>query len=298
MSPAPTADLVTYLNGLRSGKYSFDWNLNGHQAASQLGFENRFSANYGQMAEQAQLRLSQNGSVNVQEMIAYLNGIVGEEEAIDALSAKRERHFSSIAYLRALQEGQCNFPYVLKDTPDARTVLAEVRRAYPALNLERASATFSEVYNEAIDASRRRIEQTGSVSIFRSIEDLRHAILEGQEPAPTTLVSQSSDGWYALSVAPAGTYGWSNEHSTQAEAQEEALRNCVSATTDPRTCKTVVVEKGSCVAVAQCNVSGQQTIWFALADHIKDALDGSFRQAAAAGISEQSCKTLTSWCPQ
>jgi hypothetical protein len=297
LSPTPTTELITYLDGLQAGKYLLNWNIDNHQAAAQLGFGNRFAEIYGQLAEEAQLRLKQNGSLTIQEMTGYLNAVVAEEKSIDDLGLKRDEHLSSIVYLRALQEGECSFPAAIGRAPDPTALLGELRRVYPEFHLEARNATFTAVYNQAVDASHKRITQMGGVSIFRNIEDLRHAIL-GEQELPPTIVAQTGSGWFAISVAPAGTFGWSYEHSGKDEAEEEALRNCTSVTADPRTCRTVVVAKGTCVAVAQCNVSGQKSIWIELNEHIKDAIDGSFHQAVLAGVPEVNCKALTNWCPQ
>ncbi len=199
LSVKPTTELITYLDGLRSGKYAFDWSLNGHQAAAQLGFGNRFSAVYSEMAEEARLLLRQHGTVTVRDATGYLSGIVGEEQTIDAMSSRREQHFSAIVYLRALEEGECSFPYVLKDTPDADGVLSDLREAYPALGLERNSTTFSEIYNQTIAAARQRISETGSVSVFRNIEDWRRAILGYVGP----VVPIAADPETAVSSGPA-----------------------------------------------------------------------------------------------
>lgn len=111
LSAGPTSELSTYLDGLKSGKYTLVWNLNGFQAASQLHFAKRFSAAYSELVEEGQLQMRQKGIVNIQEMIEYLSKIVTEEQTVDALSLRRDQHFSSIVYLRALQAGECAFPY-------------------------------------------------------------------------------------------------------------------------------------------------------------------------------------------
>ena len=176
LSSRPTAELVRYLEGLKSGKYAIVWDLNGFQAASQLHFAKRFSAAYGELVEEGTLRMEQKGTVNIQEMIDYLSRIVADEETVDELTLRREQHFPSIVYLRALQVGDCSFPYVLKDTPTANAVLSQVRQAYPDLNLESSITVFARAYEQAVASARERIKQYGSVSIYRAIEDLRGAI--------------------------------------------------------------------------------------------------------------------------
>jgi len=36
-----------------------------------------------------------------------------------------------VVYLRALQEGECLFPYVLRDTPTAKAMMNHLALAYP-----------------------------------------------------------------------------------------------------------------------------------------------------------------------
>lgn len=176
LSPRPTAELIQYLDGLKSGRYAFDWTMNGFQAASQLGFGKRFTATYGQMAEEAQFRIRRNGVVNINEMIGYLSAIIAEEQLVDVLTLRREQHFSSIVYLRALQIGECSFPYVFRDTPMAQELLSQIRRTYPELNLEQTNSVFANIYDQTIESARSRAKQEGSVSIYRDMEDWRRAI--------------------------------------------------------------------------------------------------------------------------
>jgi hypothetical protein len=177
LSSKPTGELVAYLDGLRSGHYAFNFGITGQQAASQLGFGKRFTAAYGQLVEEALLRMSRNGVVNIQDTLDYLTGIVAEEKRIDALTTQRETHFSSIVYLRALQVGECSFPYVFNDLPTAQALLGQVRLAYPELNLEEYSTFFADVFNRTVSSAQQRAAQAGSVSIFRNMEEWRHATL-------------------------------------------------------------------------------------------------------------------------
>jgi hypothetical protein len=139
LSAKPTQELVSYLEGLRSGKYGFSLRLNGWEAASRLGFGKRFSANYGQMLEEARLRIKQKGKVHIDELIEYLGEIVGQETNVDRLTPLRGPQFSAIVYSRTLQIGECSFPSVVQDIPTEAGMLAELQRGYPALNLNDAA---------------------------------------------------------------------------------------------------------------------------------------------------------------
>ena len=122
LSSAATRELVKYLEGLKKGSYAFNWTISSHDAAKQLGFGPRFAATYGQAAEEVQARLASNGRVNIAELIDYFNRILREEQSVDRLVGDKA-HFPVVVYLRALQEGECSFPYVLRDTPTTDGVI-------------------------------------------------------------------------------------------------------------------------------------------------------------------------------
>lgn len=117
-----------------------------------------------------------------------------------------------------------------------------------------------------------------------------------QDDAPQATESKAS--WYAFSVSPEGTYGWSKEYATQDTAEEEAFRNCASVSKVAQKCNTVDVPSGSCVAVVQCTVATEATVWTAVDRHLRTALNRAFLEATTSGITESNCKSLSNWCPQ
>jgi hypothetical protein len=166
------------LAGLKTGKVSFAWTINWHEAAIQLGLNNRFATAYGQVEEEAKVRIALRGIITIGEIVDYISTIISEEKAIDALTSQRERHFEAIVYLRAMQSWECAFPSVFQDTPTAQAVLDQLNHAYPDLKLERSNTVFAEVYDKTVKRARDRVAQAGSVSIFRIIEDWRDEILK------------------------------------------------------------------------------------------------------------------------
>jgi hypothetical protein len=131
LSRAPTKELVKYVEGLKKGSCAFNYTISGHDAAGQLGFGNRFAVTYSQTVEEVEARFNRNRSVNIDEIIEYFSRILGEEQFIDRLIVERERHFPALVYLRALQEGTCSFPYVLRDTPTGQAMMNQMVRACP-----------------------------------------------------------------------------------------------------------------------------------------------------------------------
>src|SRR5262245_52031234 len=139
LSAAPTRELVKYVEGLKRGSYAFNWTI----AARQLGFGRRFAVAHDQAAEEVRARLKRKSSVHIDEMIEYFSGIVREEQTVDRLVGDKDRLFPAVVYLRALQEGECLFPYVLRDTPTAQAMMNQLARAYPDVKKRFASELFA-----------------------------------------------------------------------------------------------------------------------------------------------------------
>ena len=177
LSSRPTAEIGSYLSGLNAGTYSFTWTLDGHEAANQLGLSDRFATIYAELAEETQLQIDTKGVVNISDVTGYLNKIFAEEKAIDALTLRREKHFSAIVYLRALQSAECAFPNIYFPVPTSRVVLDQLILSYPDLKLQENSVVFTDIYDKTIKDARTRAVQKKSLSIFRMVEDLREEIL-------------------------------------------------------------------------------------------------------------------------
>ena len=178
LSSAATRELVKYIEGLKKGSYVFNWGITGFDAAEQLGFGRRFAASYSQAVEEVQARLASNGRVNIDVIIEYFSRILREEQVVDRLVGDKDRHFPAVVYLRALQEGKCAFPYVLRDTPTARAMLNHLALAYPEIKKSSVSEPFARIYNTTVAYGRNQIKHNGSVSIYRLIEEMRRAILQ------------------------------------------------------------------------------------------------------------------------
>ena len=193
LSSAPTKELVKYVEGLKKGSYAFDWTISGHDAARQLGFGRRFAVTYGQAAEEVRARLASKGSMHIDEIIEYFSRILREEQTVDRLVGDKDRHFPAVVYLRALQEGECLFPYVLRDTPTAQAMMNHLALAYPEVKKRFVSEPFASIYDATVAYGRNQIKQNGSVSIYRLIEEMRRAIVQSANPNVATAPSISSE---------------------------------------------------------------------------------------------------------
>jgi hypothetical protein len=192
LSSAPTKELIKYVEGLKKGSYSFNWTKSGHDAAKQLGFGNRFAATYGQAAEEVGARLARKSSVHIDEIIEYFGQILREEQAVDLLVMQKDRHFPPVVYVRALQEGECSFPYVLRDTPTAQAMMNDLARAHPEVKKRGSTEPFASIYDATVAYGRNEIKRNGSVSIYRLIEQMRRAIVQSANPKVATAPSISS----------------------------------------------------------------------------------------------------------
>ena len=178
LSSAATGELVKYLEGLKKGSYVFNWTISGHDAAKQLRFGRRFAATYGQAVEEVQARLASKSRVHIDEIIEYFSRILREEQSVDRLVGDKDRHFPAVIYLRALQDGECSFPYVLRDTPTAQAMMNPLALAYPEIKKRSVSEPFASIYDATVAYGRNQIKQNGSVSIYRLIEEMRRAIVQ------------------------------------------------------------------------------------------------------------------------
>jgi hypothetical protein len=155
LSSAATSELVKYLEGLKEGSYVFNWTISGHDATKQLRFGRRFAATYDQAVEEVRARLASKGRVHIDEVIGYFSRILWEEQFIDRIVRDKDRHFPAVVYLRALQEGECSFPYVLRDTPTAQAMMDHLALAYPEIKKRDVSEPFASIYNATVSRSCR-----------------------------------------------------------------------------------------------------------------------------------------------
>jgi curved DNA-binding protein CbpA len=177
-STIPTLQLSKYIDGLRAGTYAFSFRFDGMAAASQLAFSRRFATAYGAVLERAKALIAQKGTATIQDTIALFESILTEERTIDQLLTQRGKHFSSIIFLRALQDGYCGFPNAYADgvpTPDA--VLAQVAITFPRIKIDPSDSLFATLYNKQLDRARDQGRQPGGYSFFKTIESLRHEIV-------------------------------------------------------------------------------------------------------------------------
>jgi S1-C subfamily serine protease len=215
LSSAPTKELAKYVEGLKKGSYAFNWMISGNDATKQLRFGRRFAVTHDQAAEEVRARLARKSTVHIDEMIEYFSQILREEQTVDRLVGDKDRHFPAVLYLRALQEGECLFPYVLRDTPTAQAMMNHLARAYPDVKKRFASEPFARIYDATVAYGRNQIKQNGSVSIYRLVEEMRRAIVQSGNPNAAT-PSITSEPPSMMPAVPQTKYTGSGFFVTQA----------------------------------------------------------------------------------
>jgi S1-C subfamily serine protease len=187
--------------GLASSRFDI-FDLRGHGREHQREFGRRFAVTHDQAAEEVRARLARKSSVHIDEMIEYFSRILREEQTVDRLVGDKDRHFPAVVYLRALEEGECLFPYVLRDTPTAQAMMNHLARAYPEVKKRSATEPFASIYGATVAYGRNQIKQNGSVSIYRLIEEMRRGIVQSANPNVATAPSISSEPPSMTPVVP------------------------------------------------------------------------------------------------
>ena len=75
-STIPTLQLDNYVTKLKNGTGGFNFQIDGTEAAAQLGFNRRFSIAYGEVIERAKAVMAKNGTETIYETIAFFEQIV------------------------------------------------------------------------------------------------------------------------------------------------------------------------------------------------------------------------------
>lgn len=177
-STVPTLQLDKYRSALESGTGTFIFDLNGTQAAAQLGFNRRFAIAYGEVLERAKAAIAKNGTATIAEIIAFFGEILREEQLIDQLIRQRARQYSAIIFLRALQDGYCAFPNAYADNvPSAEDALAQVAKSLPRIALNPSDDFFASLYDKEMNRVRDEGRQPNGTSLEKIVGQLRHEIV-------------------------------------------------------------------------------------------------------------------------
>lgn len=131
----PVQELMKYVQCLRKGQCSFNLRITGEEAAKQFGYSRLFASAYEEMILQEKARERKQERPHLNDIVARFELIVQEEQTIDQLLARNERHAVATAYLRALQNGDVVFPGPQALAPAPSVLLVQLRSAYPDIKL-------------------------------------------------------------------------------------------------------------------------------------------------------------------
>lgn len=177
--PKHVQELVDYLECLRKAKCSFS--LTGEETAQQLGYSRLFASAYDEMILRIKAYESNTGRASTDDVIAQFEAIVREEQAIEKLLSRNERHAVAIAYLRALQNGDVAFPPPLDLAPVPSILLVQVMASYPDVRLDIYDQVFATIYRKTRELSAIRVKNTGEIRTHELIAEFRRLILASAE---------------------------------------------------------------------------------------------------------------------
>jgi hypothetical protein len=168
---------MEYVECLEKSGCSFDWGITGEEAAKQLGFSRLFASAYEEMSLHAKARQRDQERVRRDDIIPGFEAIVGEEQAIDQLLTRKERHAAAIAYLRALQNGDVVFP-TPKHAAPPQLMLIYLMSNNAGVMLNVFDPVFAGIYRNTREFMITRLKQTDAVSVYELIGEFRRLIVE------------------------------------------------------------------------------------------------------------------------
>lgn len=183
----PVQELMQYLADLRSGAVAFSWRkgMTGDEAARQLGYTRLFAGSYEELILNTKERIAKRGSVALADVIADYEGIVREEQAIDQLMSQNRQFRSSIAFLRALQNGDVVFPGPQAFAPVPELLLVQLMAAYPKETFDLHDRGFASAYRSTREFASTRLETIGEVRAYEVIAEFRRSVLRSAEKPAT-----------------------------------------------------------------------------------------------------------------
>lgn len=178
-SPA-VGELMQYLRDLKAGRAAFNWStITGEEAAKQFGFSRLFASSYEELRLFAEARIREQGSIHIRQVIAEFEDIVSEEKKIDQMMAGDMRLQVSIAYLRALQNGDVVFPHpAVWPPPSPVSLLRQLASIYPNETIDEHDRLFPKFYDSTW--KELRADRPGAASVQRAIKELRKSIAKYQ----------------------------------------------------------------------------------------------------------------------
>jgi len=178
----PVRELTEYVQCLKGQvkgrRCIFKPNIPGEVAAKQLGYTRLFASAYDEINLRVKTRQQAQGGAHPSDVIAGFENIVNEEQAIDRLMARKEQYAATIAYLRALQNGDAVFPGPQPLAPVPAVLLVQLMSAYPDVKFDVNDPSFAAVYRQTRDFAAARVKETGEVWAQEIIAEFRRLTLK------------------------------------------------------------------------------------------------------------------------
>ena len=174
----PVKDLIGYYKGLDSGRMVFSMRTTGEQAARQLGYTRLFASTYDELLERTRLKLSRQRRAGIKDILADLLSIIHEEQEIDRLWSSHDEQAVSVAFLRALQNGDVTFPSPAKKAPIPEVLLVQLSNAYPEAEININDPNFALVYRFARKLVKSHLLTAKEIKIQDVIVAFRYSIIQ------------------------------------------------------------------------------------------------------------------------
>jgi hypothetical protein len=230
----PVQELMAYVACLQKGECSFSDQISGEAAAKRFEYTRLFASAYEEVILRVKNRDPERTSLRA-GVIAAFEAIAAEEQSIDRLMAKKESHAATIAYLRALQNGDVIFPGPQAAAPAPPVLLAQLMTAYPNAAFDIDDVVFALVYRDAREFAARQVSQSGEVSVYEIIGEFRRLIVQSAARRAEAVPSQCEQGM-TLGYADVLTKACANlrltaraRQASEAMAAERAVLQCKTA---------------------------------------------------------------------
>ena len=184
----PVQELMEYVQCLRKGQCSFNPGINGEEAAKQFGYSRLFASAYEEMILHEKAHERKQERLRLDDIVASFEVIVQEEQTIDQLLGRKERHAIAIAYLRALQNGDVMFPGPQALAPAPPVLLVQLSSAYPDIKLDIDDPIFAVLYRQTREFAAERLSNAGEIFAHEIIAEFRQLIVKSAMTPTTTSV--------------------------------------------------------------------------------------------------------------
>lgn len=175
----PVQELMDYVQCLKGQMPKlgcrFSADITGEEAAKQFGYSRLFASVYEEMSWRVKVEEKKKnlGNAGRSGVVAGFEDIVHEEQAIDQLMARNERYGATVAYLRALENGDVVFPGPQPLAPIPAVLLVQLMSAYPDVKFDINDPVFAEVYRRTRDFAAARVRESGEVWAEEIIAEFR-----------------------------------------------------------------------------------------------------------------------------